>query len=117
MPEIALPERLGVEIVRSFSVVKLNFFVIHISLLNSKPPPYISRHCLRKSNSPIVMNRHIEVARRAFYHSKGRPAGFATTAWLTRLALSTPSIRRKYHENVMSIVIGGSMRRDEAPAA
>jgi hypothetical protein len=44
--------------------------------------------------------------KRAFPHSKAPSAGFWTTPQLTRLALSSTSIRRKRHESVMSIVMG-----------
>jgi hypothetical protein len=64
-----------------------------------------------------MMNEHVGVARRAFLHSRVCPAGFAATDWLTRLALSALSIRRKYHESVMSIVMGSSLRRDEEDEA
>jgi hypothetical protein len=55
------------------------------------------------------MNEHVGVARRALLHSKVCPAGFVPT-------LSAPSIRKKYHESVMSIVMGSSLCRDEEAA-
>jgi len=45
---------------------------------------------------------------RAFHNSKAHPAGFRATPQVTRLALSGPSIRRKRHKIVMSIVTKAS---------
>ena len=42
---------------------------------------------------------------RAFPHSKAQPAGFRATTQLMHLALSDPSLRRKRHESVMSLVM------------
>jgi len=38
-------------------------------------------------------------------NAKAQPEGFRATTQLTRLALSGPSIRRKCHESVMSLVM------------
>jgi hypothetical protein len=46
----------------------------------------------------------MDIEKRPFPHPKAHPARFGATAQLTHLALSGPSIRRKRHKSVMSIV-------------
>ncbi len=48
---------------------------------------------------------------RAVPHSKAQLAGCGATPQLMDLALSGPSIRRKRHESVMSIVMGSGLKR------
>ncbi|SRR6266446_7648685 len=43
---------------------------------------------------------------RAFPHSKAHPAGLGATPQLTRLTLSSASIRRKRHQSAMGSVMG-----------
>ena len=47
---------------------------------------------------------------RVFPHSKAQSAGFRATIQLMHLALSDPSIRRKCHESVMSLVMSIVMK-------
>jgi len=72
---------------------------------------YIDKHWLQKSESHRVMGECVGVARKAVPHAKAHPAGCGATAQRTRLALSAPSLKRKCHESVMSIVMGSSPNR------
>ncbi|MFL5627399.1 MAG: hypothetical protein ACJ788_17625, partial [Ktedonobacteraceae bacterium] len=46
----------------------------------------------------------------ALPNSKAQSAGCGATPQLTRLILSAASIRRKRHENVMSLVVGHGLK-------
>ena len=53
----------------------------------------------------------------AFPHSKAHPVGLGVTPQLTRLALSSASIRRKRHQSAMGIVMGNGALSYEIPYA
>jgi hypothetical protein len=72
---------------------------------------HVDKHWLQTRESHLVMSEHVGGARRAVPRAQAHPAGFGVTPQPTRLALSVPSIRRKRHESVMSLVMGSGPTR------